>query len=419
MKAPKPARGTKKEDRKIRLVGGELEWLPFESLPVHDSTWGLCTGRDGKIYIGACGEFTGGLSVFLLSYDPDTEKLDYLSEVAKEIGESPDNGRATQSKIHYGMIPGSDGLIYCSTHASGPPAGHSMWRPWHSWDDEKMRFPGAYIFTFDPRTNKIENYGIGPRLEGTRALALDEKRRRLYGITWPRNRFYIYDLETRSLRDLGRIGEVNPQAVFLDKRGNAYTTDDFGFILKYDPETDELRRTNVQCPHMAHRSGWHNVPYDVVPSPDGETFFGVDWGYENFIWEFDPRKPEKEAMKSYGRMWGPDGWKNDHALETWQIRSLVFGADGKLYFMARCGWDDREHQHLLRMDPATGEREDLGRAVIPGREAIHFASATQDFYGNLYFAEAGLTPTSVYIFRPDYVEKGKQAFTFEDIKPWG
>ena len=265
----------------MKLKGGTLELLPFELLPLHDSTWGLCTGHDGKIYIGACGEHVGGLSVFILRYDPDTEELEYLVEVADAIGEPASNGRATQSKIHYCMIPGSDGKIYCATHASGPPAGHPIWRPWQSWDDEAMRFPGAYIFSFDTKTNAIHNYGIGPKREGSRAMAYDESRRKLYGITWPRNRVYVYFLDERRYEDLGRIGEINPQAIWLDKNGFAYTTDDYGFILRIDPETHEIKKLDAQCPHMPYRKGWHSVPYDVVPSADGETVFGVDWGFEN------------------------------------------------------------------------------------------------------------------------------------------
>ena len=404
------------QGRTEHVKDGVIEWLPFEKLPMHDSTWGLCTGADGRIYIGACGELIGGLSVFILSYDPVTEKLTYHAEVAPQIGEPPDNGRATQSKIHYGMIGGSDGLLYCSTHASGPPLGHSIWRPWNSWDDEKMRFPGAHIFTFNPKTNEIVDFGIGPKLEGTRALAFDEKRRKLYGITWPRNRFYVYYIDERRYVDLGRIGDVNPQAVFLDKRGYAYTTDDNGFIIQCDPDRDELRRLDVQCPHMPYRRGWHNVPYDVVPSPDGETFFGIDWGFENYIWEFDPRVP---AMKSYGRGWGPTEWKTDRSMEMHQLRGLTFGADGKLYFTARSGWDELQQQHLHRMNPADGLVETLGIIDWPGRREIHVASAAFDFFGNLYFAEAAVHPTSLYIYRPDSANKEKKVFSWKDVKPWG
>ena len=317
------------------------------------------------------------------------------------------------------MIPGRDGLLYCATHASGPPLGHPIWRPWNSWDDERIRFPGAHIFTFDPCTGRLVDYGVGPPREGSRAMALDEKRRKLYGITWPRNHFYVYRLEERRYRDLGRIGDVNPQAVFLDKRGYAYTTDDDGYVLRCDPDTDEIVRLDVKCPHMLYRAGWHNVPYDVVPSPDGETFFGIDWGFENYVWEFDPRKPDVAAMKSYGRAWGPDEWCNDLRLEQHQIRGLVFGADRKLYFTGRCGWDDRQQQHLLRMDPRTGRREVLGVIDFPGRREVHIASATCDFYGNLYFAEAAVCPTSLYIYRPDGVSLDRKPLGWTDIKPWG
>jgi hypothetical protein len=408
-----------KGERTRKLKGGELEIIPFEQLPLHDSTWGLCTGADGKIYIGACGEMVGGLSVFILRYDPDTRELEYLCEVAPKIGEPPDNGRATQSKIHYCMIAGEDGLLYCATHASGAPLNHPIWRPWNSWDDERLRFSGAHLFSFDTRTNELVDFGIGPPREGSRAMAYDAKRRKLYGITWPRNHFYVYYIDERRYLDVGRMGDINPQAVWLDKNGFAYTTDDYGFILRLDPDTDELTRLQAKCPHEWYRNGWHNVPYDVVPSPDGETFFGIDWGHENYVWEFDPRKPAEKSITSYGRAFGPQEFRTDVHLEQWQIRGLVFGADKKLYYTGRCGWDTEQQQHLVRMDPATGERESLGVIDYPERRRIHVASATPDFYGNLYFAEAACNPTALYVYRPDYAEQGKQLLTFKDMKPWG
>src|SRR5690606_25437169 len=124
-----------------------------------------------------------------------TEQLTYHTEVAPRINEPTDNGRATQSKIHYCMIPGSDGLLYCATHASGPPIDHPIWRPWNSWDDVNMRFSGAHILTYNPANDDLVDFGIGPQLEGSRAMAYDEKRRKLYGITWPRNRFYVYYID--------------------------------------------------------------------------------------------------------------------------------------------------------------------------------------------------------------------------------
>jgi hypothetical protein len=402
-----------------KALDGEIEDLRFDKLPRHDSTWGLCTGIDGNIYIAACGEMTGGLSVFILRYIPETKKIEYLIEIGPELGEPPDNGHATQSKIHYCLIPGSDGLLYCATHASGPPLGDPIWRPWNSWDDTKRYFPGSYIFTYNPLTNKIENFGIGPKKEGSRALAFDEKRMKLYGITWPRNHFYVFYINSRTYIDLGRIGEINPQAIFLDKYGNAYTTDDYGYILKCNADNNEIKQLGVKCPHESYRQGWHNVLYDVVPAPDWSCFYGTDWGYESHLWRYNPYIGQEGIMEDLGRAFGPADFKTDMSLEAYQVRGLVFGMDGNLYFAMKLGWEEPQNRWIIRLNPKTLIREKVCPLVFGEHKSGHIASATQDFYGNLYFADAGQSPTGMYIYRPSIASMNKKVFSFKDIKQWG
>jgi len=403
----------------IPVVGGRLEMIVYSDLPHHDSTWGLTTEKDGRLYIGACGESFGGLSVFLLRYHPETDELEYLVECGPAVGEPPDNGHATQSKIHYCLLPGDDGKLYCATHASGPPWGDPSWNPWACWDDTVKRFPGSHLFIYDPKTNGIEDLGVGPKKEGSRALAFDEKRQKLYGITWPRNHFYIYDLAKREYTDLGRFGEINPQAVWLDRDGNVYTTDDYGFLLKHTPGSDDLVRLHSQAPHLAHRRGFHNVPYDVVPSPDWSCVYGTDWGYESYLWKFDPHAGPEGSLQSYGRAWGPPDFPTDSSLEATQVRGLVFGADGKLYFTMTASWETPRVKYLLRFDPKTQEREVLGPIKFGDHQPGAIASATQDYYGNLYFAGAGNSPTRMYVYRPDGVTTSKKRFRWKDIKQWG
>jgi hypothetical protein len=229
----------------------------------------------------------------------------------------------------------------------------------------------------------------------------------------------VYYLDERRYLDLGRIGEINPQAIWLDKNGVVYTTDDYGFILRIDPDTHEITKLEAQCPHMPHRNGWHNVAYDVVPSPDGETFFGVSWSYDNFLWEFDPRKSGRDAMINHGCVWAAKGWNNDFELQLNNLRGLTFGADNKIYYVGRNGWDELKQQTLLRSDPVSGEQEILGTIDFPGRHDVHIATGVFDFYGNLYFAEAVVHPTSLYVYRPDSVTKDKKVFGWKDVKPWG
>jgi len=59
-------------------------------------------------------------------------------------------------------------------------------------------------------------------------------------ISYPRDHFFIYDLKTRQRRDLGRIGSINSQTVFLDRRHRVWTTNDYGHLVRYTPDTDRL-----------------------------------------------------------------------------------------------------------------------------------------------------------------------------------
>lgn len=245
----------------------------FRELPVHDTIWSITTGRDGNIYIGVCGELTGGLSVFIVRYDPIKNQTDYLLEVGPALNEPSDNGRATISKIHYCMLPGSDGKLYCATHYSGPPINHPIWRPWHAWNDPERMASGFHIFTFDPKEEKVEDFGIMSPNEGSRAMALAEKRGLLYGITWPRDHFYLFDIKNRKYRDLGRIGDINAQSVWIDPEENGYTVDDLGYIIKYDAEAKKLVRLDFKIPKDPKSPSEACTVYDTTPSPDGRSIY--------------------------------------------------------------------------------------------------------------------------------------------------
>ena len=70
-------------------------------------------------------------------------------------------------------------------------------------------------------------------------------------------------------------------------------------------------------------------------------------------------------------------------------------------------------------DVETLEREVVAILEFGEAEPWVHASATPDFYGNLYFAEAGGSPTGMTIYRPDWVDYDKQVFSWKDIKQWG
>ena len=85
--------------------------------------------------------------------------------------------------------------------------------------------------------------------EGCRCLLHNEERHRLYSFSYPRDNFFIYDTRKRTRRDVGRIGSINAQTLFLDRKHRVWTTDDYGHLVRYDPEKDRLERLPFVLPH--------------------------------------------------------------------------------------------------------------------------------------------------------------------------
>ncbi|NIA08009.1 MAG: hypothetical protein GWP14_10335 [Actinobacteria bacterium] len=274
----------------------------FSELPVHETIWSITTGADGKIYAGICGELTGGLSVFLVRYNPDTARYEYLLEVGPALNDPANNGRAPQSKIHYSLIPASTGELYCATHCSGPPLEQRIWRPWHTWDDPERMFSGFHIFRYDPATGDMNDFGVMHPNEGCRAMALAEKRQKLYGVTWPRDHFFVFDIKERRYQDLGRIGDINPQSIWIDAEENGYTIDDLGQMVKYCADEQRLMHLDVRIPS---EPGLPCSVYDTVPAPDGRGVYGVTWNMEKThspdrLFRYDP------AEGTEGKIYDPD-----------------------------------------------------------------------------------------------------------------
>ena len=365
--------------------------VPFAKLPEHDTCWSFIEGVDNRLYTGVCGEITGGMSTFVTAYEPVSGKLDYLCDVSNTLGIDPGNGEATHSKVHYCLLQGSDGTIYASTHCTGAPVNDWIWRAWNCWKHPQKFFRGSGIVIMDP-DGTVKHHQVFLPHEGSRCMALAEKHRRIYGISYPRNRFFIYDIDTHETRMIGRIGNVNPQCIWLDVDENAYTTDDYGRILKFDAETEKLDYIGATLPCAEFRNGYHNTVYDVTPSPDRKGVYGVTWSWGSRLFYFDF---ETHEIRDYGKAYGEESaeWKhiiNDH------VGGMAFGSDMNLYFVANLEMEDGAHPNLVRMNPKSGERELLGALYCDGHYCDHISRGAFGNDGKLYFAEAGNTPTKLF-----------------------
>jgi len=384
-------------------------YYPFEHDPVPDSCWSLTTGPDGRVYAASCCESVPGGGVRIVRYDDASDSLQTLVNVPEAVGEPADSGRASQCKIHYSFAASEgDGMLYAATHLSAPAIGQKGYSPWADWKDPHRAFPFSALLAYDTRRDEVAwSAEFIPR-EGCRCLALDAERGRLYAIGYPRDHFYAYDIETRRLRDLGRLGSVNAQAIFTDRRGRAYTSNCSGQLVRYDPDADRLEELPVFVPHNPSLSGWHGVFYDVVASPAGDCVYGVPWNVDPHLFRYWPDDGPHGRMEDLGAVHQRRDLTQPISFYLDHCGGLVFGADGGLYY-AVTRWPEGAERGptskvpgglqavVVRMDPETLERDDYARLDCGGWG--HYVSrAGRDRYGNLFFGHVN-RPTPVGLSR--------------------
>ncbi|MFW5915493.1 MAG: hypothetical protein ACOCTQ_03350 [Planctomycetota bacterium] len=341
-----------------------------------------------------------------------------MLDVADILGELPETGRATQCKIHYSLLVDDDGIMYGATHLSGPAVGEVRYDPWATFNDPDRSYLGALMFAFNLETEKIVWTDRLIPWEGCRCLALDRQRRWLYAIGYPRDHFYRYELKTGERTDFGRIGSVNPQTIWLDRRGTAYTTCDDGRIVTFDPESESLRETDLHLPAAPYQNCWHNVVYDAVRVPESDEVVGVTWNVDPHLFRFSPGDSEREAsVQNYGAArpgfdgYGPRGLNTDHA------GGLVFLPDGSLLYGATRPADNGDRYgrkcELHRLNIDTGESEKLEDLTTEQDQPIGYVSrAARIGPRDVIFGIVGPRPTGiVHLKLPEELAAGSNGQT--------
>jgi hypothetical protein len=411
-------------------AGYEAAFHEFSERPVADSCWSLSTGPDGRIYAASCIEHTPGEAVTIVRYDEGRDALEYLFDIDKVTGDLRDSGRATQCKVHYGFAPSPrTGLLYSATHLSGAPKGERSYCPWSAWHDARRAFLGSMLVAYDTVKEEVAWWELMIPKEGCRCLALDEERERLYAVTYPRDHFVVYDLARKSLTDIGRIGSVNTQCIFLDGKRRAYLTDDRGRFVRFDPDAMQLDTLPHVFPHSCHQTGWHGVLYDAVADDERGSVYMVPWMPGPRLVRFWPEEGPDGRVEDLGRVNQAVDPTLPVSMSLDHVGGLVFGTDGFLYFVkstwpggseARTrGWYLREARGVVvRMDPETLEKEEVC-TLDRGEEAPsnYVSRGARDRVGNLYFGHVG--PRPVGVFRMTVPGAGEKPEAHLPLRMWG
>jgi hypothetical protein len=367
-----------------------VDYRVFTGLAPMDGNWAALTvASDGKVYAGLAYHSSDG---HMVCYDPKLDRMIDIGNLTRLSGEAALH-IGPQSKIHAKFGEGKDGRIYFGTHAG------YWWN--YARVGTKEGYPGAHWMAYDPKTGKVEDFGIGPRYEGINTGAYDPKFNRIYGLTHPRGHFVYYDVPSGRAVDKGRMNnwESICRTLGIDDEGNVYGNFGAGQIYKYDPRTDEITELPLHIPirekgislgrdYNKSETHWRTVIWDN----QGKIFYGVDES-ASLLFSFNPKAGQHGEVKLLGQLSSEE--MKDRRDIPYATLTLTLGLDKKLYYAI----PQREFDyggssgvgvsHLITYDLNSGKTVDMGEIRLPdGRAVIGLNSAHTAPDGTLYFVGA-------------------------------
>jgi len=364
-----------------------VEHRVFPGLHEMDGNWAaLYAASDGKVYAGLA--YHGG-DGHLVYYDAKADSMHDVGNLTELCGESQVR-RGPQSKIHAKFGEGKDGRVYFGTHAG-------FWWNYARFAT-KEGYPGAHWMAFDPKTGRVEDFGLGARNEGINTGAYDPLFNRIYGLTHPRGHFVYFDVATRRSIDKGRVNNFESicRTLGIDDEGNVYGSFGQGEVFRYNPRTDDIEELPVRLPirakgislgrdYLKSETAWRTVVWDRQT----RQFYGVEES-ATILFSFNPLTNE---VRRLGQLSIPS--LDESRDIPYATLSLALGRDRKLYYGAAgrefdySGSAGAATSHLITWDLDSGRREDLGEMLLAdGRRVLGTNAAETGPDGTIYLVGA-------------------------------
>ncbi|WP_375586594.1 hypothetical protein [Cyclobacterium xiamenense] len=333
----------------------------------HDTYNAISCASNGSIYYILSSESleTGGR---FYEYQPGEDRIVYIGDLTELCGEGSRNA-VPQGKSHVSFYE-KTGKLYFGTHIGfyelidgiermpvNPPGGVGA-------------YPGGHLLSYDLASREVEDLLVLPGGEGILSMTLDLDRGQIYGLTWPTGRFFHYDIEAKTLEDLGPVsglGEAGTpgkdfrtlcRSLFVDPRsGSVYFSTAEGDIFRYDPGQKKLLL-------------------------ESEVHLRLD-----YFGQYDPTRPGSMAYN----------WRKIFWHESEQVAYGVHGNSG----------------YLFRFDPIKKTVVLVERIVSePSRQSGMF---DQFSYGYLGFDHCVATDTIYYLTGGPIYKNGKRVEGVESI----
>lgn len=244
---------------------------------------------DGNVYY-AIGTHANGQSATLIRYNPRSGAVKILGSMNKVTGE--DGTKVfNQDKVHCDLYE-MNGKLWFSTQ--GGNYGGGDYGP----------YPGGHFFSYDLKTEKITDLGIGAPGEGIVCMGMDTVHGRMYGITWPGMLFLYYDIPSGKIKNFGKqvatpgITDLTAvpgnRAIAVDPNtGNVWWHNMDETITRYLRATDTveiLSSPTLDIPILKiPGAGFNKVLWRAIRwSQSMQRFYGVDTNVE-YLFSLEPK----------------------------------------------------------------------------------------------------------------------------------
>lgn len=249
------------------------------------------------------------------------------------------------------------------------------------FDDASNDYEGGHLFLFDPVSSQTKDLGVVAAGQGINCIAVDTLRELLFGVTYPAGHLFSFDLKLEVVKDFGEVmtpwrvvdfGRVSwrgvPKVLMIDDAGSIYFSTYFrrdielvkeeqmkdaassysslegGRIYRLSPGDDKPAFTGAIIPSQTGMDSdplYENGIASAVRAHDGGFWCGTI--NDGFLFKFDP---STSSIINKGK-----------AFQYWNLKSLAYGGDGKLYML---GGRDEDNSWIMSYDPATGSLACLG-----------------------------------------------------------
>ena len=322
----------------------------------------LCVGLNQKAYVGTA---KYGENSYLVEFDPVTEKQRIVVDVHKVVGQTT-TGYTAQAKLHTRNHVGPSGTIYV-----GSKQGYPSKRERDAVNIPP--YPGGYVISYDPKTNKAKNLGMPWPGFGVIDTVADEARGLIYVVTCEAPyAWMVGDMKTKRYRWLGPELATNCQTL-IDGRGRANAlTWDFK-LVRYDPDTNKLTTQPILLDGerlTRTRADTHTLPLWHI-ADDGKTAYMTIMNQAKlYRIDLGGEVTGPVTMTTVGTL--VEGPKPDSRC------ALTIAPDGRVFAIVTVdndtGFGARRLAKLAVYDPGTGECRELGVLAVKNPDFYAFDS---------------------------------------------